>query len=46
MTINRNIIYTDPERKMTTHSVFLPGKFLGQRSLVATVHGVTEDGHN
>ena len=34
MTINRNITYTDPEKKMTTHSVFLPGKFHGQRSLV------------
>ena len=27
---------------MTTHSSILPGTFYGQRSLVATVHGVME----
>ena len=33
----------DPvEKEMTTHPVFLPGEFHGQRRLVATVHEVTK----
>ena len=32
------------EEGMAPHSVFLPGESHGQRSLEATVHGVTESG--
>ena len=33
----------DPlEKEMATHSIFLPGKFYGERSLVAIVHGIAE----
>ena len=31
------------EEEMATHSVLLPEKFHGQRSLAATVHGVTKN---
>ena len=30
------------EKEMATHPIFLPGKFHGQRSLVARLHGVTK----
>ena len=37
----------DPlEEEMATHSSILAGKSHGQRSLGATVHGVTRVGHN
>jgi len=32
----------DPLEKEMATQVFLPGKSLGQRSLVATVHGITK----
>jgi len=31
------------EKEMATTPIFLPGKFHGQRSLVATAHGVTKE---
>ena len=35
--------WKDPQEKgMATLPVFLPGEFHGQRSLVATIHGITK----
>ena len=39
----RSLGQEDPlEKEMVTHSSILPGKFHGQRSLRATVHGVAK----